>query len=130
VRSLTLPRPLVLELLHLAQAAPKETIRGLIIRPQQGGFALRPLPDQGSLQQLLRDCAALGEAPFACYCSTRAGAEAVPAADELAHWRHVTRLMLTVSLGTKGVLQLQAWESAGRQLTALPVTITDASTPP
>jgi hypothetical protein len=34
-------------------------------------------------------------------------------------------LLLTVSLGIKGVLQLRAWHSVGRQFVALPVTISD-----
>jgi hypothetical protein len=89
--AVTLPRPLVLKLLHLAQQGPGS---GFISRHADGSFKI----------------GAVDDAPFAFY---RIGSQAVFETGDIERCRGLTSLMLSVSVGTKGVLELQAWRIAG-----------------
>lgn len=91
---LILPRRLAIRLLHAAQTASPEPIRGIVTARggKPAGFRLAP--------------AGLGadETPWAALWSCPQAA-AVPRADELVQGR----LSLVISLNTKGVLEMRAW---------------------
>jgi len=89
----TLPRPLVLKLLHLAQVDPGA---GLIVRAPGGGLRLATLAD-GAESDV-----------FAFY---RATPQTAPAEADIVRWQARTQLFLGVSVGTKGVLQLRGWQT-------------------
>lgn len=102
-----LPRPLVLKLLHQAQMDPGA---GLIIRAPDGGLRLAALEDD--MQSDI----------FAFY---RAAPQTEPAEKDVARWRGHTQLFLGVSVGTKGVLQLRAWQTAAAGLEPVEVTLAE-----
>lgn len=102
--SITLPRSIVLKLLHLAQQGASS---GFIICLPDGGLGIRPIQREGD-PGFSED----SETPFAFY---RTSAQTQPEAKDMETWQSVTPLFLSVSVGTKGVLQLRGWRAvAGR----------------
>lgn len=98
--TISLPRSMVLRLLHLAQQGANS---GFITRLQGGELRIRPIqPGEGFTAD--------GETPFAFY---RSSAQTQPEAKDMEAWQSVTPLFLSVSVGTKGVLQLRGWRAAG-----------------
>lgn len=104
---IALPRPLVLKLLHLAQVDPGA---GLIIRTPDGALRLAALAD-GVESDI-----------FAFY---RTAPRAAPAEEDVARWQTRTRLFLGVSVGTKGVLQLRAWQPGAAGLEPVEVSLAE-----
>ena len=92
--SLSLPRTLVVELLHRAQTAPGEEMT--VLRLKDGRLSLRP---------------AQGATAFASFRTTTDGSASVPA--DLERHRRIAPLLLQAALGTRGVLQLRAWDLSG-----------------
>lgn len=107
---ITLPRPLVLKLLHQAQVAPGA---GLIVRTPGGGFTLAALADGANADI------------FAFY---RIAPQTAPAREDMAWWQRRTRLFLGVSVGTKGVLQLRGWQVGSTGLEPVEVSLADEET--
>ncbi len=105
--TLTLPRTLVLELLHRAQVAPGAELT--VLRRRDGGLTLRP---------------AEGATAYACYRATAAGS--APTLEEAARYRAVAPLLLQAALGTRGVLQLRAWRLEADAAQPLDVELTEA----
>lgn len=93
--TVSLPRSLVLKLLHLAQQGPGS---GLITRQPDGSFKISSLTEG---RQSKDDGTA-----FAYY---RTALRGVPEADDIERCRGLTSLLLSVAVGTKGVLELGAW---------------------
>ncbi|HET7174532.1 MAG TPA: hypothetical protein VFK21_00855 [Gammaproteobacteria bacterium] len=103
----TLPRPLVLKLLHLAQVDPGA---GFIVRAPDGTLRLATLADD------------VKSDIFAFY---RTAPRADPAEEDVARWQARTRLFLGVSVGTKGVLQLRAWQPGAAGLEPVEVSLAE-----
>lgn len=107
---LVMPRRLAIRILHAAQIAQPESIRGVV-----GARAGEPVsfhPDGETLRS--------GEQPWARLWS-HPQAEAVPAADELVGGD----LSLVVSLNIKGVLEMRAWRLDGGQVREQTLKIRD-----
>lgn len=99
MNAIALPRAMVLKLLHLAQRGAST---GLITRLPDGELRIRPIqPGEGFTAD--------GETPFAFY---RSSAQTRPEAEDIHAWQSVTPFFLSVSVGTKGVLQLRGWRAA------------------
>ena len=97
---LVMPRRLAIQILHEAQIAQPDAITGLVgARGDQPSSFLKA--DEAALS-------ARGEALWARLWSNPT-APAVPTADQLAGGG----LSLVVSLDTKGVLEMRAWELRG-----------------
>lgn len=102
---LVMPRRLVIQILHEAQIAQPDSIRGLV--GERGGE-----PCSFSRSASAEDFHSRGETVWARLWSNPHSA-AVPTAEEIA----AGGLHLLVSLDIKGVLELRAWElSEGRPL--------------
>ncbi|MDP9140771.1 MAG: hypothetical protein M3O62_08285 [Pseudomonadota bacterium] len=91
---LIIPRRLAIQILHEAQIAQPEAIRGVVCARTDEPSAFR----QGEAQ------ARTGESLWAVLWSHPL-APAVPSADQL----DADQLSLVVSLNTKGVLEMRAW---------------------
>ena len=113
--AVTLPRPLVLHLLHHAQTADGE-IRGVILRQRDGSLVLR-MGDAAGLPE--------GATPFALFRSM--STDTPPPPREPADRHQTAPLLLQVVLGTRGVLQLRGWDVSGDEAT--PVQISFAEEP-
>jgi len=123
-QSLALPRPLVQQLLHQAQVAREGTMHALVVRHGDGSLGLRPLGVQADPDELQKGFTARGEEPYA-FCSSPPSSSGEPSAADLRRWRGTLPLFLTVTLGTKGVLQLRGWRSDGARLRALELKLHD-----
>ncbi|MGQ0620789.1 MAG: hypothetical protein ACT4QA_12850 [Panacagrimonas sp.] len=95
---LVMPRTLAIRILHEAQIAQPRAIRGLVGARPSG-------PSSFSCAATDADLAARGERVWACLWSNPL-APAVPTAEQLSGGG----LFLIVSLNTKGVLEMRAWE--------------------
>lgn len=116
MNAITLPRAMVLKLLHLAQQGASA---GLITRLSDGELKIRPL-QAGSARS-----DADGETPFAFY---RTSAQTRPEAEDMQAWQSVTPLFLSVSVGTKGVLQLRGWLAAEGRADPVELSLADEDT--
>ncbi len=103
---LSLPRTLVVELLHRAQQAPGVELT--VLRLKDGRLSLRP---------------AAGAVPYANYRATTAGA--APTGEDIRRYRAIAPLLLQASLGTRGVLQLRAWQLDDGSAQPLDVELTE-----
>lgn len=111
VSELLLPRPLVNQLLHIAQSAPAGVRWGFISARGPTPIHCHPI------EKLDADCIAAvqqkidrqGEILFALYRADSAEAH-VPDLSEIEQFNVIVPLLLAVSLGTKGVLQLHGWQ--------------------
>ena len=114
MNAITLPRAMVLKLLHLAQRGASS---GLIVSLPDGGLGIRPTQagdSPGSIEG--------NEAPFAFY---RSSAQIRPEAEDIEAWQSVTPLFMSVSVGTKGVLQLRGWRAAGGNIDPVELSLTE-----
>lgn len=113
MNTITLPRPLVMKLLHLAQA---EAGCGLIVRTD-GGFTLIPIPDVA------------GDLPQSVFAFYQTASQTAPDAKHVARWCNHTRTFLGVSARTKGVLELRGWEALDSGLRPLELSLADDREP-
>lgn len=116
---MTLPRGAVLKLLHLAQLGNGA---GFITRLPDGALRIKPIQPQESAAELREEFTAQGETPYAFY---RTAAQTGPDEDDIERWCDLTRLFLSVSIGTKGVLQLRGWQTAEGKLTAVDLSLAE-----
>lgn len=107
MNTVALPREMVMRLLHQAQHGDGA---GLILRHPDGEFGLKKIAGDMHPQELERELAAKSDTAFAFY---RTAAQGGPDAGDLHRWSRLTPLFLSVSVGTKGVLQLRAWRAQG-----------------
>ncbi len=107
-RAVRLPRRLAIDLLHRAQIAQPESITGFVA-------------SQGDRPVAWRD--ALPAAPEACWAKLWSipDAPAVPTLDEL----EGSGLNLIISLNTKGVLEIRAWQRGPDAPVELVLTLDD-----
>lgn len=92
--TLVMPRRLAIRILHEAQIAQPGIMRGVVLARDGQPAAFQPGDAVPTGQQLWARCWSMPLAP------------AVPTADELA----AGGLHLVISLNTKGVLEMRAWE--------------------
>lgn len=104
--SLNLPRTLVVELLHRAQVEPDAEMT--VLRRADGSLTLRPTA---------------GASAYASYRASATGAAPTPA--EVERYRAVAPLLLQAALGTRGVLQLRAWQLDAGVARPLDVELTE-----
>jgi hypothetical protein len=124
---LQLPRPLVNQLLHAAQSAPDNIRWGIIGARGQTPVHCYPLAglDAKSISAVLHQLERQGETLFAAY-RTDAGDAQAPDLTELDTLGIRVPLLLGISLGTKGVLQLRGWRIEAQRLVALEVSISES----
>lgn len=115
MNAVSLPRSAVLRLLHLAQQGNGT---GFIARLPDGSLRIDALQTGMSAAELRGELAARGEAAYAFY---RTAAQGGPDEDDIGRWRGLIPLFLSVSIGTKGVLQLQGWQAGEKE--TLPVEL-------
>jgi len=124
---ISLPRILVNQLLHAAQSAPDSTRWGMIGARGRTPAHCYPLTDldaksvSAARHQLERQ----GETLFAAYRTDAGDAQAPDLTGLDALGIHVP-LLLGISLGTKGVLQLRGWRIQAQRLVALEISISES----
>lgn len=115
----TLPRETVLRLLHQAQLGDAA---GLLVQQPGGTFRMRGVDSTARVDELTQELRSHHEIPFAFYRTT---IQAGPEMQDLERWSSLTGLFLSVSVGIKGVLQLQAWRSDGRAAAPVELVLAD-----
>ena len=115
-----LPRPLVNQLLHLAQSSPDAEVCGLIgalngepstcypIRNAAGNPGLRFHLEPSEHIQAMRSMRERGEELFAIFHS-HPTSPAIPSITDLQEANYPEALYLIISLNTKGVLEIRAF---------------------
>jgi [CysO sulfur-carrier protein]-S-L-cysteine hydrolase len=123
---LRLPRPLINQLLHIAQSAPAGIQWGFIGARGQVPAHCYPIEklDTNGIAAAQHKLDQLGEALYALY-RVDSGAARVPDLSEIEAFGIKTSFLLGISLGTKGVLQLRGWRVTGQQLSALDIGISE-----
>lgn len=123
---LNLPRPLVNQLLHIAQIASNGTSSGIIGVRDRTLTRCYPLEylDTNGIAAAQRKLEASSEIVFAWYRVDSNGLKTPDVSDLQAIGISVP-LLLGISLGTKGVLQLRGWRIEGQQLTGLDISISE-----
>ncbi|MDX1443598.1 MAG: hypothetical protein R3270_07465 [Gammaproteobacteria bacterium] len=129
MKEVQLPRPLVVKLLTMAQAA-NGISRGVIgarngepdrvVETSARGENLFDFP-QAELHAAIGDLSADGRLLYAVF-ESRASA-VTPEREDLERLKMPGLLYLVVSLGTKGVLEMQGWKLDGEQPVAIQVGI-------
>jgi len=128
VTRLNLPRPLINRLLHAAQSLPDAVHWGLIGADRNSPAHCYPIKQLDSTQFALarEKLDKRGETLFAIYRSDPADMPMpMPDIQEIKSPGIEAPYLLSVSLGTKGVLQLRGWRIEGGQLSALDVGISE-----
>jgi hypothetical protein len=123
---LELPRPLINQLLHAAQSMPDRAHWGVIGAHDHMPvhcYLLDPA-DGNSLARLQGKLATRGETLFAWYRADP-GAATTPDLSELGELDARLNLLFSVSLGTKGVLQLRGWRVDGMKLSELEIGLSE-----
>jgi [CysO sulfur-carrier protein]-S-L-cysteine hydrolase len=133
-QALLLPRHLVQQLFHLAQASPGSEICGLISAANGSPHRCYPVANvsgdpahlfdmdaQGQVQAL-RDMRERGETLFAIYHS-HPYAPPEPSARDREYIGYPEACYLIISLNTKGVLEMRAWQAEGDALQERPLKI-------
>jgi proteasome lid subunit RPN8/RPN11 len=131
---ITFPRPIVNELLHLAQRAPEEEVCGLISGDASGfkhcysvanvardKARLFELAPQGQIDAM-REMRERGEELLAIYHS-HPHAPALPSLTDIQQHEYPGVLYLIVSLDTQGVLELRGFRLRGQQVQEVAVRI-------
>ncbi len=124
---ISLPRILVNQLLHAAQSAPDSLRWGIIGARSRTPMHCYPLAgvDAKSISAARHQLERQGETLFAAY-RTDAGDAQVPDLTELDALGIRVPLVLGISLGTKGVLQLRGWRIQAQRLVALEISIRES----
>ncbi|QSA96871.1 Mov34/MPN/PAD-1 family protein [Methylococcus sp. EFPC2] len=116
----TLPRPLINQLLHYAQLTPEAEICGLIGAGPNGAYRCYPVPnaaadparrfelDPAGQIEAIRLMRERGESLFAIFHS-HPSAPAEPSPADFAEASHPEALYLIISLNTKGVLEMRGF---------------------
>jgi len=129
-----LPRPLVNQLLHLAQAAPGEEICGLISGVNGALHACYPVAnvaanrhrffelDPSGQIEAMRQMRAAGEELAAIYHS-HPGAPPLPSLEDVQQHEYPDVLYLIVSLSTPGVLEMRGFRIRNRRVEEVAIGI-------
>lgn len=136
-REICLPRKLTNQLLHLAQRSPEQEICGLVGADSHGvPVSCYPVdniadtPDRrfqlDSRQQItaMKHMREQQQSLFAIYHS-HPSAPAVPSVTDIEQAAYPDALHLIISLNTKGVLELRAFNIANQQVKELNLSLTE-----
>ena len=127
-----LPRPIVNQLLHLAQKSPDEEICGLISRDSRGFRQCYPVPNQAGDKKrffaldpkaqidAMRSMRSHGEELAAIYHS-HPDSPPLPSLADVEQHEYPAVLYLIISLGTKGVLEMRGFHIRGRAIEEVPI---------
>ena len=140
MNAVRLPRPIVNQLLRLAQQSPDEEICGLISHDRNGFkicypvantaedkkhfFALDP-PGQIEAMRTMRE---RGEELGAIYHSHPEGPP-FPSVTDIEQHEYPGVLYLIISLGTKGVLEMRGFHIHGRETEEVAIALLDEPAP-
>lgn len=140
MNGIRLPRPIVNQLLHLAQKSPEEEICGLISRDRQGFkkcypiantardrkrfFALDP-QGQIAAMRVMREH---GEELAAIFHS-HPDAPPLPSLADVEQHEYPGVLYLIISLGTKGVLEMRGFHIRGREIKEVAIGLREEIAP-
>jgi len=131
-----LPRSLVLDILHQAQASPEREICGLISAKGGQAYACYPVPnvaadptrafqlDPRRQIEIMSAWRACGESLYAIYHS-HPHAPAVPSTADVQQFAYPGAYYLIVSLNTQGVLEMRGFATTP-PFTEIPLLCTDA----
>lgn len=132
--AILLPRNLVQQLFHQAQASPDREVCGLISRTRDDGLRCYPVANvagdpahlfdmdaQGQVNAL-REMRERDESLFAIYHS-HPYAPPEPSARDQVQLGFPEAYYLIISLNTKGVLEMRIWQNRDKQLRELPLKI-------
>jgi [CysO sulfur-carrier protein]-S-L-cysteine hydrolase len=120
MNAIRLPRPIVNQLLHLAQKSSEEEICGLISRDRAGFKKCYPVTNAADDKKrfftldprgqiaAMRDMREHGEEPAAIYHS-HPDAPPLPSLPDVEQHEYPALLYLIISLGTKGVLEMRGF---------------------
>jgi proteasome lid subunit RPN8/RPN11 len=135
LQPIAIPRPLVNQILHHAQAASTLEVCGLIGARDGIPTTCYPLdnvseqaetrfaPDPGQQVEAMRTLRERGETLFAIFHSHPA-APALPSASDREQLGYPETLYLIVSLNTKGVLEMRGFRlEEGRQFAEIPLCL-------
>lgn len=132
MKAVRLPRPIVNQLLHLAQKSPEEEICGLIGRDGRGFRKCYPVQNAAGDRQrffaldargqieAMRDMREHGQELAAIYHSHPA-APALPSLADVEQHEYSDVLYLIISLSTKGVLEMRGFYIRGRAIEEVPI---------
>lgn len=107
--NLVMSRPMAIDLLHRAQVAAPDQLRGWVLSKNDAPVRFRPLTEVPE-----------GDPVWARLWTVPTSA-AVPNRDEL----NPGERALVISLGTKGVLEMRAWTLSEGGVKELPLSIID-----
>lgn len=133
-KTLLLPRHLVQDLFHQAQLAPEREVCGLISQASDGSLRCYPVANvagdpthsfdmdaQGQINAL-REIRERSESLFAIYHS-HPDAPPEPSERDRTEVSFPQAYYLIISLNTKGVLEMRAWQNRDDQFSELPLKI-------
>ena len=127
MNTVRLPRPIVNQLLHLAQKSPDEEICGLLSRGSRGFWKCYPVPNQAGDKKhffafdpraqidAMRAMREHGEELVAIYHS-HPDSPPLPSLADVEQHEYPGVLYLIISLGTKGVLEMRGFHIRGRAI--------------
>jgi proteasome lid subunit RPN8/RPN11 len=127
-----LPRPIVNQLLHLAQKSPDEEICGLISRDRQGFRHCYPVPNQAGDRKrffaldpkaqidAMRAMRSRGEELAAIFHS-HPDSPPLPSLADVEQHEYPAVLYLIISLGTKGVLEMRGFHIHDHRIEEVPI---------
>ncbi len=138
MNAVRLPRPIVNQLLHLAQKSPEEEICGLISRDRAGFCRCYPVTNAAGdrkrfftldpQQQIgaMRAMRERGEELAAIYHS-HPDAPPLPSLADVEQHEYPGVLYLIISLGTRGVLEMRGFHIHGRRIEEAAIGLRDES---
>jgi proteasome lid subunit RPN8/RPN11 len=134
MNAIRLPRPIVNQLLHLAQKSPDEEICGLISRDSRGFRQCYPVPnlagdrkrffalDPRAQIDAMRVMRERGEELAAIFHS-HPDSPPLPSLADVEQHEYPAVLYLIISLGTKGVLEMRGFRIRGHDIEEVPISL-------
>jgi hypothetical protein len=130
MKEILLPRPLVVRLLTLAQHHADSIVRGVlgarngepegVVVANGNSEALFDIPES-ELHQAIQELSEQGQLLYAVFESHPV--TVMPQRDDMARFNMPGLLYLVISLGTKGVLEMQGWRLEDEQPQAVQIGI-------
>lgn len=132
-----LPRPIVNQLLHLAQKSPDEEICGLISHDARGFRQCYPVPNRARDRKhffaldpraqidAMRAMRERGEELAAIFHS-HTDSPPLPSLADVEQHEYPAVLYLIISLGTKGVLEMRGFHIHDRTIEEVPIGLQEA----
>ncbi|GAW85064.1 conserved hypothetical protein [Bathymodiolus platifrons methanotrophic gill symbiont] len=135
IKEIAIPRKIVQSLLHHAQQTPEQEVCGLISSLNNTPYHCYPIENTATQperffnldpQQQIQAMASMREKDeqlFAIYHS-HPSAPAVPSSTDIEQANYPDTLYIIISLNTKGVLELRAYQIADTQFLEVPLRLT------